>query len=76
MNNQEAIARLKNIINKTEADENSMCHVDSGDKKALEIGIQSIRTLRAIELINKKDIAKNADKKTDWRDTKWKMKVE
>ena len=66
MNNQEAIARLKNIINKTEADENSMCHVDSGDKKALEIGIQSIRTLRAIELIYKTE----QKQKIDWRDTK------
>lgn len=62
MNNQEAIARLKNIINKTEADENSMCHVDSGDKKALEIGIQSIRTLRAIELIYKME----QKQKIDW----------
>lgn len=62
MNNQEAIARLKNIINKTEADENSMCHVDSGDKKALEIGIQSIRTLRAIELIYKME----PKQKIDW----------
>ena len=62
MNNQEAIARLKNIINKTEADENSMCHVDSGDKKALEIGIQSTRTLRAIELIYKME----QKQKIDW----------
>lgn len=62
MNNQEAIARLKNIINKTEADENSMCHVDSGDKKALEIATQSIRTLRAIELIYKME----PKQKIDW----------
>ena len=62
MNNQEAIARLKNIINKTEADENSMCHVDSGDKKALEIGIQSIKTLRAIELIYKMEPKQKIDR--------------
>lgn len=62
MTNQEAIVRIKNIINKSEADENSKCHVDSRDKKALEIAIQSIRTLRAIEL----NVRKEQKQKIDW----------
>ena len=62
MTEQEVIARLKNIINKTDTDENSTCHVDNGDKKALEIAIQSIRTLRAIEQIYRKE----QKQKNDW----------
>ena len=62
MTRQEAISRLKAIITEATTDENSMCHVTNEDKKALEIAIQSIRTLRAIELIYRKQ----PKQKIDW----------